>query len=270
MTDLRELLEQAAGPAPPPLPAALVRGRAEERRRRRRRLAAGLVAAAAAAAAVVVPWSAAPPPDPAAPPRVRQVGVGPLPAGRYTGRVADVPVTFTIPRGAPWTATRVTPDDLTLTEPGLPLQIDVTRWTAVHTYDPEGVALRRTQPVPADLVQWLRKHPALAIVGPVTPTRLAGRPAHQLEVVINAGYAPLTAPSQAAPQPCALLEDCITLGTTAEGPVFLNRRSILILVVTDAPTEQRLVAMAVITTHVDARPATSTAQQLLDSFAPAP
>jgi hypothetical protein len=273
MADLQELLDQAAGPEPPPLSMALLRSQAEKRRRQRRhrRLTAGLAAAALIVAAVVVPRVAARPPDPADSHRIPRVKVRPLPSGRYLGRVADTPVTFTIPPGELWTASRVTADDLLLTEPDVTFAVEVTRWTSVHTYDSHGVALRRTQPVPADLVQWLQGRPGLITVGPVTPTRLAGQPAHLLEIVVSGDYQPRTRPPQGAPQSCGNPANCITLGTTPQGPVVLYAHSFMLLVITDGPAEHRLVAMASIPVNVfDARQASRTALQVLASFSPSP
>ena len=271
MADLHELLDQAAGPQPLPLSVALIRNQAQNRRRRRRRLAAGLAAATVIVTAVLVPRVAARPPDPADSHRIPQVKVGPLPSGRYLGRVADTSITFTIPPGEPWTASRVTDDDLLLTEPGVTFAVEVTRWTSVHTYDSHGVALRRTQPVPADLVQWLQGRPGLITVGPVTPTRLAGQPAHLLEIVVSGDYEPKTRPPQGAPDSCGNPANCITLGTTPQGPVVLDAYSFLLLVITDGPAERRLVAMASIPVNqFDARQASRTALQVLASLSPRP
>ena len=272
MADLRDLLDRAAGPEPLPLPVAHVRRQAEKRRRHRRRLTTGLAAVAVIVAAVLAPRMAARPPGPADSHRIPQVTVGPLSSGRYLGRVGGTPVTFTIPRGARWTASRVTADDLLLTEPNATFAVEVTLWTSVHTYDSHGAALGRTQPVPPDLVTWLQERPGLDIVGPVTPTRLAGQPAHLLEIVVSGDYQPRARAPQGAPESCGNPANCITLGTAPQGPVVLYVPSFMLLVVADAAAEHRLVAMASIPVNgpLDAREASRTALEVLASFSPSP
>lgn len=271
MADLRELLERAAGPVPPAAPVALIQGLARKRRRRRR-LAVGLVAVAAIVAAVVAPRLAAHPPGPANSLRIPQVTVGKLSPGRYTGEVAGTPVTFAVPGKEGWLAPLVSPDSLQLTLLEPALTIEVTTWTSVHTFDEEGVARRETQPVPDDLVQWLQRHPGLVTVGPVVPTRLAGRPAHLVEVVISGEYEPGYQWPEGAAEGCGDPSTCITLGTTADHDIVVYRRSFTYLVITDAPGDRRLIAMAAVPvpTSSEPRDAGRVAQAMLTSFAPAP
>ncbi|MFN0281823.1 MAG: hypothetical protein ACKVZ6_07610 [Kineosporiaceae bacterium] len=266
MTDLRELLDQAAGAEPPPLPMALVRSQADGRRRRRRhcRVAAGLAAAAVIVTSVLAPRVVARHPDPADSHRIPQVTVGSLPSGRYGGQVAGTSFTFTIPPGKPWTATRVTADDLRLTEPDLDFRVELTAWSSVRGYDAEGRLPRQDQPVPADLAQWLQGHPALTVIGPVTRTRLVGQPAHMLRLAMrgSAGQPQVTRES------CGTPTGCVTLGKAGHRPVVLYEGSFVILVVADAPGEHRLIAMVIPTdANVDAEQVSLSARPVLASFA---
>lgn len=270
MADLRQLLDQAAGSEPPPLSMSLIRSHADRRlhRRRHRRVAAGLAAAAVIFTSVLVSRVDARHPDPADGHRIPQVTVGSLPSGRYGGRVADTSFIFTIPPGEPWTATRVTADDLRLTEPGLDFRVELTEWTAVRAYDTQGASPRQERPVPADLVQWLQGHPGLSIVGPVTRTRLAGRPARMLQVVMLGSSGPGAGDSQATPESCGTPSGCLTLGRAGHRPVVLYDDSFMILVVTEAPEEHRLIAMVVPTdARVDAEQVSLSARRVLASFA---
>jgi hypothetical protein len=267
MADLRQLLDQAAGSEPPPLPMSLLRSRADRRWRRRGRVAAGLVAAAVVVTAFLAPRMFDRDPDPADSGRIPQVTVGSLPSGRYGGRVADTSFVFTIPAGGPWTATRVTADDLRLTEPGLDFRVELTEWTAVRAYDAP-VAPPRERPVPADLVQWLQGHPDLSVVGPVTRTQLVGRPAHMLQVATLGGSGPGAGDAQATPESCGTPSGCLTVGRAGHRPVVLAADSFMILVITDAPEEHRLIAMVIPTdAHVDAEQVSLSAGRVLASFA---
>lgn len=268
MADLRQLLDQASGSEPPPLPMSLVRSHADRRLRRRRRgrLAVSLVAAAVVVTAFLAPMVDRDP-DPAHSGRIPQVTVGSLPSGRYGGRVADTSFVFTIPPGGPWTATRVTADDLRLTEPGLDFRVELTEWTAVRAYDAPG-APPRERPVPADLVQWLQGHPDLSVVGPVTRTRLVGRPARMLQVATLRRSGPGAGDAQATPESCGTPSGCLTLGRAGHRPVVLADDSFMILVITDAPEEHRLIAMVVPTdARVDAEQVSLSAGPVLASFA---
>ena len=263
MSDLRPLLDLAAGRPPGSVPMEAIR-----RRRARlvmRRRAAGLATAAmlAIVAAVAVPRVAAGPVPTAGPTRLS--AIGDLPAGPYRASVMGQPLDFTVPNGPPWVALILKPDRLLLgSGPGV--RVDVLHWTAVHTHTPQGRPLAATIPPPSNLTDWITSHPAVLLLTPPEATTLAGRPAHRLRITVRADYFPDDAPDAVG---CGRLPDCILLAEAPGRSISLDSRSSLTLVIQDEPGASRLIA--VVTSPDQDSFAEARADLLIDSFGtPAP
>jgi len=241
MTDLRSLLDLAAGEAPPPVQIALVRRRAASRTRRRR---AGTVAALVAVAAVlgvVAPRLAVHRALPAhfGPPQISQ---GRLAAGTYMATVVGQAVSVTVPADVNWTAIRVDASALAMLEQPDLVQVKVMAWTAVHRYTSEGVAQATTDPTPDDLMSWLAHHPGVLITAPSTTATLAGQPAHTIRITMDYRYNPAD-PMAGRAVGCSSSAECIALADTSDGVIALYNTSDMTITAQDRNDNHRLVAV---------------------------
>ena len=241
MTDLRSLLDLAAGDPPPPLPIALVRRRAASRTRRRRTGTVAALVAVAAALGVVAPRLAVHRALPAhlGPPQISQ---GRLAAGTYMATVVGQAVSVTVPADVKWTAIRVDALALALLEQPDLVQVKVVTWTAVHRYTAEGVAQTTTDPVPDDLMSWLSHHPGVLVTAPSTTTTLAGQPAHTIRITMDYRYNPAD-PAAGPAVGCSSSAECIALADTSDGVVALYSTSDMTIAAQDRSDNHRLVAV---------------------------
>ncbi len=267
MSDLRHLLDLAAGEDPPIVPMSAIRRRAAALTRRRR-IAAGAVAAAVLVlAAIAAPRLTAGPPPPAKNIQPRQVTVGKLAAGRQTAQVMGQQLNFTVPTQPPWTAAIVTPSRLLLTSPSTRAEVEVLPWTAIHTFTSDGVPRKTTSPPPGDLTAWLTQRPGILTLEAAVTTTLAGQPAHKLRIAVRDDYLPVYDPAHPATLGCSLPADCIMLAETPDHPIILYAGTTMTLVIQDTPSKDRLIAVA--PSPNEAPLAESSADTVINSFSAA-
>lgn len=248
MTDLRDLLDQAAGEPPAALPLADIRRRGHSLTRRRHVITgAGLVAAAAVVAAAVVigPQRTAPPPSQHPP--VHTVTPTVLKPGTYTDPSLTPHLTFTVPDGLPWRATLVTPSSLILTNDSVQASVSLQHWSDVYQPVSSAAGTLTTAPRPANLIQWLARHPALNVASSPEPAFLGNRPAQRITVSVKWDRRLPTGPAVG----CSAAADCLILADTPDNPVVIPQDDTAVVVADD--DSSGLVLTAVVPTdNIDA------------------
>jgi hypothetical protein len=268
MTDLRDLLDEAAGARPSGLPMSQIRRRADAQTRRRRALAGAALAVIAgmiALAATTLPPRTTPAPPTNPPPRsVRIATPGPLAPGRYVDPVLNPPISFTLPAGTPWRAALVTASSLILAsaDSAPTVTISLQHWSNVYQPATQPGKPPATAPRPVALVHWLATHPSLQVAVPTQATHLAGQPAERITFTL--------APHRRLPAGPALgcfdPSSCLVLADTPDNPVVVSTTDTTTIIAADHdPAELVLVITA--PTSAPAIPAdTSALNSLIDSL----
>jgi hypothetical protein len=262
MTDVRELLDRAAGEPPFSLPFATIKSRGHALSRRRRALSGAalalIVAVLALTAATLASRTPVPPAQRA--PRVAHVTPGLLPPGRYVDPVLIPGLTFTIPDGAPWRAVLVTGSSLVLTRAdATATTISLQHWSDVYEPVTEKISTPVTVPRPLHLVPWLSGHPSLTTITAAGPTELAGRLAERITVTL--------APSRPLPQGpalgCSDAADCLILADTPDNPIVVAAGQATTVIAPDRDPSELVVTVTTPVTRVRSE---TSATQILDSL----
>lgn len=239
MSDLRELLDLAAGDSPPPAPLAAIRSRGQSIGRRRRIAVGAVLAVAVAVLTFVAPWLPSSRPEPAKPPSTPQLKVGTPAPGTYTTRLLGQDLTLTVPAAQSWRVSLLTATSMVLANDPLQAEIDVVHWNAVHPPTSTGGAQATTQPPPADLMTWLAHHPGIHAMGPPQPTTLAGLPAHLLRVTLRSDRKP----TEDQALGCPVATDCLIVAETADNPIVLLSDATVTITAQDRPSPTRVVVV---------------------------
>lgn len=246
MTDLRSLLEQAAGEPPLALPMANIRRRGKTLTRRRRLIPGTVIAAVIVLAGAGI---ATHPPariTPSKPPPATVVTTGPLEAGTYTDPALTPGVTFVIPDSAlTWRATVATSTSLVLVSDTLDATISLQRWTDV--YQPIGGTARTPAKTrrPADLITWLALDPALRS-GKPEATLLGNQPAHTITFTLDPHRRLPTGPARG----CTAAADCLALAETPDNPVVIYPRTTTTVITPDHDPAGLVLTIAVNTVRL--------------------
>src|SRR5689334_7264936 len=235
MSELRELLEHAAGHPPTKVPLDDIRRRGRTLARRRRTLAGvvitvlALIIGAALGThhpATNTPLTPAPRPSPVVTP-------GSLQPGTYVARTLSPNVTFTVPETYGWRVTLATTNSLVLFNDSLSVSMSMQHWTAV--YPPTGAAGATAPPAiprPANLIAWLASRPDLKTTGKTTSTLLGGRPAHRITFTLD----PHRPHSNAPAVGCTVQTECLLLAETPDNPVVAYASATTTVIAEDNPT----------------------------------
>jgi hypothetical protein len=158
-------------------------------------------------------------PQPAAPgkPLIRP---GALPAGEYNDPVLDPPIAFSIATGGvlTWRAALVTRSSLVLANDADGIEISLQHWTGIYPpASPTTGSQPQVVPVPADLVGWLTRHPALHLKGAPKTAGLAGHAARRLVFTVKPDRPVNGGPALG----CTAQRDCVLLADTSDNPVAI-------------------------------------------------
>jgi hypothetical protein len=236
MSDLRELLRQAAGDPPATLPMGAIRRRGAVLARRRRVTAAvaTLAALLIVAAAAATTYRSLPSTPPARPAPTPVITAGALPPGTYTDRALNPPVTFTVDEETPWRVALATPTGLTLASGSLAAGVSVQHWTSVYPPVTGSGPAPAASPPPPDVITWLARHPALRITSRPAATLLGGQPAHRLTVTVNPNRPLATGPTLG----CKAARDCLLLADTPDLPLVAYPDAAMTVIAPDSnPTK---------------------------------
>lgn len=257
MSDLRELLRQAAGDGPATAPMGVIRRRGAVLVRRRRVLAGvvTLVVVLIVAAAVISyqPPASTPATRPSPTPVVT---AGALPAGTYTDGVLTNAVTFTLPGETQWRVTLATRTGLTLASDSLAASVSVQHWTSVYPPVASSGPAPAASPPPFDLITWLAGHPALRITGRPAATLLGSQPAHRLTVAINPNRHLATGPSLG----CEGARYCLLLADTPDIPLVIYPDASLTVIAPDSNPTRLVVTITAPAKNL------AKASQIVDTF----
>jgi hypothetical protein len=262
MSDLRDLLNRAAGEPPANLPLAAIKHRGNALNRRRQAVTGALLAiiivVVALTATLVGARKPVPPAEPA-PRSARTVAPGLLPPGGYVDPVLTPRVSFTIPQGTHWRAVLVTASSLVLAGADSPVTISLQHWSDVYQPVTGTITTPTRLPRPVRLVPWLAAHPSLKPVKAVSKTHLAGQPAERITFTVDRDRRLPQGPALG----CSTAADCLVLADTPDNPVVVSTSDVATVIAADRDSSE---FVATVMTPLDQATDEATANQVLDSL----